>query len=154
LTNLNLIKSKMVIQSWMLFQFLNALVLLVTVTYSLHWLERRQLYSNWKTLINSPNIDIAHFTIAIFFIDRPDLNLFLDSSNVTQNQTFDSICKKYNLTLEQIMPPLVKHWKSRTHLGSMWNLIWHLLTTFLIFTIIAWIIELYIQNWWFQNWNT
>ena len=107
----------------------------------------RTAYVDWKgvsyvqigkTLIRSPNVNIATFTVSNFSIDPPTFDFYLDSGNITR--IFDSICKKYNTTLDNIMPPLIEHWKTQNFIGSMGNLIWHVLTTVAILIICSWLI--------------
>ena len=108
----------------------------------------RTAYIDWKdvnyvqigkTIINSPNTNIATFTSSNFSIKTPVLELYLDDKNVTK--IFNSICRKYNETLDQIIPPLIDHWRSQNLFGSIWNLIWHVVTTLSVLMIIGWLIH-------------
>ena len=108
----------------------------------------RTAYIDWKdvnyvqigkTIINSPNTNIATFTSSNFSIKTPVLELYLDDKNVTK--IFNSICRKYNETLDQIIPPLIDHWRSQNLFGSIWNLIWHIVTTLSVLMIIGWLIH-------------
>ena len=112
--------------------------------------KTRTTYLDWgkfqsvqigNTQINSPVMETTPLNFADFSVDTPLLNYYLNSDNITN--VFSSICKKYNSTLEDLIPPLIEDWKYQSN--SITFLPWFIAVSVIIVALIIWNIYLHIS---------
>ena len=62
------------------------------------------------SLIRSPDVETTPVYTNTLVFEFPSLEYFLDTSNVTS--TLSELCRKYNTSLNDLLPPLVDEWYS------------------------------------------
>ena len=94
-----------------------------------------------NTLIDSPKMTHKPLTISNLSFEMNEY--YFDSENVTK--TLGTICKKYNSTLDDILPPIVDHWVTRIKADTDSNLtiVRYASIAIMIAVIICWIIYLH-----------
>ena len=86
-----------------------------------------------NTLIESPNSEHIPLYPSSLSFNFSSMDFYLDETNVTD--TLSGICKKYNKSLESILPPIVDYWDNASKDRSstvMWAIISCIILTLLI----------------------
>ena len=69
-----------------------------------------------NSTIRAPNLETIPVYPNSLMFQFPKLEYFLDTANVTD--TLSGICRKYNASLEDLLPPLVDHWVTASKYGA------------------------------------
>ena len=120
-----------------------------TTAVNLH--KYRTAYLSWdnlkalqigEILIDSPNMTYTPLTMSNLSLEDDIMRgYYTDGENITK--VFNLICKKYNSTLDDILPPLVDHWQTQFKTEYRLNILWYIGTATIIAAIICWLIYLH-----------